>query len=256
MCKTKKTHKVRAMITTTHEEDSDSDADVKFAFQVSDSAEDGTLAILINEQPVEMLIDSGTSCNIVTVAKFEQLKSKDIKLEWPEKKVYPFDSKTSLHVKGTFTAGIQAREGSETVPAKIQVIKGAQICLLGRKTAVKLGLPRIGSIAQIHTVQPKESERVVVQPKDSDTAAFTAELQEKYKDCFQGLGKLKDFQLAFHEDNNVKPVTKPVLRIPLSVRKQVKEKLNQLKEVERVNGPTPWMSPHGKKEQRLCVDMC
>ena len=87
-------------------------------------------------------------------------------------------------------------------------------------------------------------------------------MEEKYKDCFHGLGKLKDFQLGLHVDSSVKPVAQPVRRIPFSVRKQVDDKLKQLEEmdvIERVSGPTPWVSPlvvvHGKKEPRLCVDM-
>lgn len=99
MCKTKKMHKVRAMNTATLEEHSDSYDD--FAFTVTDSADNGTLTVLINNLPVKMLIDSGASCNIVTRSTFEQLKSK---LKHPEKEVYPFGSKAPVHVRLIFTA--------------------------------------------------------------------------------------------------------------------------------------------------------
>ena len=250
MCKTKRTHKVNRVTTTvTHQGPSDSEDD--HVFTVNDCAAEGTLSILINNQPVDMLIDSGASCNIVTESKFEQLKSKSyIKLQRPEKRVYPFGSTTPLHVKGIFTAEFKANETSETITATVQVIEEAQICVLGRHTAVKLGLLHIGPIEHVNTVQPQ------------DTTAFTADIEDKYKDCFQGLGKLKDFQLKLHVDDSIQPVAQPVRRIPFSVRKQVEMKLKQLEEddvIERVNGPTPWVSPlvvvHGKKEPRLCVDM-
>ena len=110
-----------------------------------DSVEDGTLTVLVIEQPVVMLIVSGATCNIVTETKFQQLTTKsDIILQCPEKQVYPFGSTTPLHVKGIFVADFKANGKSETVTAKIQVIKGAHICVLGRKTAVQLGLLRIG----------------------------------------------------------------------------------------------------------------
>lgn len=213
MCKTKRMHKVNRVTTTeTHQGPSDSEDD--HVFTLNDCAAEGTLSILIDDQPVDMLIDSGASCNIVTESKFEQLKSKSyIKLQRPEKRVYPFGSTTPLHVKGIFTAEFKANETSETITATVQVIEEVQICVLGRHTAVKLGLLHIGPIEHVNTIQPQ------------DTTAFTADIEDKYKDCFQGLGKLKDFQLKLHVDDSVQPVAQPVRRIPFSVRKQEEVKL-------------------------------
>ena len=99
-------------------------------FTVNECAAEGTLSILINDQPVDMLIDSGASCNVVTESKFKQLKSKShIKLQRPVKRVYPLGSTTPLCVKGVFTAGVKANESSETITATIQVIEEAQICV-------------------------------------------------------------------------------------------------------------------------------
>uniref|UniRef100_A0A3P9MCB8 Gypsy retrotransposon integrase-like protein 1 n=1 Tax=Oryzias latipes TaxID=8090 RepID=A0A3P9MCB8_ORYLA len=250
MCKTKMTHKVNRVVTIeTQREHSDSEED--HVFTIKDCDAEGTLTVLINEQPVKMLIDSGASCNIVTECIFQLLKSKsNIELQNPVKKVYPFGSKKALHVKGVFSATFRANEMSEAVTALIQVVQEAQICVLGRQTAMKLGLLHIGPFEQVNSVQQK------------DVAIFTSEFEHKYKDCFQGLGKLKDFQLKLHIDKSVQPVAQPVRRVPFSLRKQVEEKLKQLEDadvIERVNGPTPWVSPlvvvHGKKEPRLCVDM-
>ena len=71
------------------------------------------------------------------------------------KRVYPFGSTTPLCVKGVFTAGFKANETSETITATIQVIEEAQIYVLGRHTAVKLGLLHIGPIGHVNTVQPR-----------------------------------------------------------------------------------------------------
>ncbi|XP_052281060.1 uncharacterized protein K02A2.6-like [Dreissena polymorpha] len=81
----------------------------------------------------------------------------------------------------------------------------------------------------------------------------------------QGLGKLKDKQIKFHIDENVVPSSQPVRRIPFHVRKLVEQELNRLEEldvIEKVDGPTPWVSnlvvapkPNATKEIRLCVDM-
>ena len=104
MCRMKKTHKINSVTTTeTHRQSSDNEDD--YVFTVIDRVEDGTLTVLVNEQPVEMLIDSGATCNIVTETKFAQLSKSDITLQCPEKLVYPFASTTPLHVKGIFVAG-------------------------------------------------------------------------------------------------------------------------------------------------------
>lgn len=115
---------------------------------------------------------------------------------------------------------------------------------------MKLGLIHIDPIEQVNTIQPQE------------VTVFTAELEDKYKDCFEGFAKLKDFQLKLHMDHSIQSVAQPIHKIHFSVRKQVEEKLKQLDAadvIERVNGPTPWVSPlvvvHGKREPRLCVDI-
>ncbi|CAC5417698.1 unnamed protein product [Mytilus coruscus] len=90
-------------------------------------------------------------------------------------------------------------------------------------------------------------------------------LCEQYKDIFHGLGKLKDTQVKIHIDNTVKPIVQPHRRIPFHVRKQVEaelERLERLDIIERVHGPTPWVSPivvapkpRSPGEIRIGVDM-
>lgn len=95
--------------------------------------------------------------------------------------------------------------------------------------------------------------------------AITAgdELTQKYPTLFDGIGKLKDFEVKLHIDQSVKPVAQPARRIPFHLRKQVEAELERLEQqniIERVDGPTPWVSPlvvipKKSGEIRLCIDM-
>lgn len=87
-------------------------------------------------------------------------------------------------MRGIFTAGFKISERSDTVTAKIQVIEKAQICLLSRETAVKLGPLHIGHIDYVNATQSNAN------------GDFTVEIQDKYKKCFQRGGKLKIFSLV------------------------------------------------------------
>ena len=66
-----------------------------------------------------------------------------------------------------------------------------------------------------------------------DVCSLTAEgsdadIREKYIEVFTGVGKLKDFQLKLHIEDDVKPVAQPVQRLPFGLRAKVDEKLNEL----------------------------
>ena len=88
-------------------------------------------------------------------------------------------------------------------------------------------------------------------------------INSEYKECFEGIGKLTDYQLKFHIDSTVRSVAQQQYRLPFSLRDKVEQKLNKLEEkdiIEKVNGPTPWVSPvicvpKPDGDIRLCVDM-
>ena len=73
-----------------------------------------------------------------------------------------------------------------------------------------------------------------------------AVLIAKYPRVFQGLGKLKGFQLKLHINPNVKPLAQPIRRIPFSRRQKRNEKLGELEKlgvIEKVDTPTSWINP-------------
>ena len=74
---------------------------------------------------------------------------------------------------------------------------------------------------------------------------------------------LTDYQQKISINDTIKPVAQSPRRIPFHVRKQVSAKLDELERldiIEKISGPTPWVSPlvvapKSSGEIRVCVDM-
>ena len=77
------------------------------------------------------------------------------------------------------------------------------------------------------------------------------------------MGKLTDYQVKIHVNKEVNPVAQHPRRVPFSLREKVESKLHELEQldiIEKVKGPTPWVSPivvvpKPSGEIPLCVDM-
>ena len=82
----------------------------------------------------------------------------------------------------------------------------------------------------------------------------------EYDDLFNGLGKLKNYQVQLHIDVNVPPIAQPHRRVPFHVRKQLEEQLRQDEElgvIERVESPRRgcllWWSPPNQSNRAKFV---
>jgi hypothetical protein len=51
-------------------------------------------------------------------------------------------------------------------------------------------------------------------------------IKQKFPKCFEGVGKLKDFQLKIPIDESVKPVIQPIRRIPFHLLEKLDRKLD------------------------------
>ena len=107
------------------------------------------------------------------------------------------------------------------------VVIGRGVPLLGKQTATKLGMMKVGI----------------------DVGAVTSHAEQfrhVFPVLFTGLGKMKDTQITLHIDPSVTPVAQPLRRTPFHFRERVEGKLKQLIEldiIEPVAGPTPWVNP-------------
>ena len=193
-----------------------------------------------------MIIDSGSSANVIDRILWEELKKQHIKCvsKRSAKKLYAYGSTSPLEVIGTFTADLSL--ANKCVSAEFTVIQGRGEPLLGRESAMKLGVLTL---------------RVPEIPVNN--VADRSKLIAKHQAVFEGIGKLKDCQLKLHIDTTVQPVAQPLRRPAFSLREKIEKKLDELLHediIERVDGPTPWVNPvvvvpKPNGEVRLCVDM-
>ncbi|XP_064470096.1 uncharacterized protein K02A2.6-like [Ornithodoros turicata] len=202
------------------------------------------ITVRVNIGPVstQALIDTGSSVNLVDAETFQKIQLKsDLELTPTSTQYFAYGSHAKLPIIGKFKTEIHV--GDKRQPAEVAVVNKVAENIIGYETADALGIIKITlNINAEQTLDP----------------------QEEFPQLFQGMGKLKDLQVHLHVDPSVTPVAQPHRRIPLHIRKAVEEKLKELEDgdiIEKVSGPTPWMSPlvivpkPGKEEIRLCLDM-
>ena len=202
-------------------------ANQEYAFTVNSRTEP-TLDVTVGNQRLNMLIDSGALSNVVSVHTWEQLKQAGIKCSSrasSNKKLYAYASDEPLTVKGTFTCSVKC--GQRATRADFLVVEGKGVPLLGRNTAMELGVLKIGAdIAAVRDVSQK--------------------IQDQYPELFAGVGKLNTHQVALHIDKGFDPIAQPMRRIPFHLCEKVKDKIQELIEadvIEKVIGPTRWLNP-------------
>ena len=238
-----------------HEETyEDDNCEDHYLFNVRNTCEASDLFTFnVNNVPVNFLIDSGATCNVITARDFENF-SKFVILRDCNKNLYPYGVTTPLKVRGEFIAKIDSPSGRVCVDANFIVVEKNDVIdtnLLGKSTAMALNMLRIGED--------------VNQLNHSNVSDNYSDLRTKYKSCFSGIGKLTDFSLKFYVNPEIKPVAEHRKNNYVNVRKQVEKTLEELLDldiIEPVQGPTDWVStpvfipkPGNKNEFRLCLDM-
>ena len=201
--------------------------------------------VVINGFPVNMLIDTGASVNILDEQTFRGFPE-PIDLNRSHTTIHSYASPTPIKIMGHFEG--QVRHKQNTVKAVFHVAKGDKGSLLSFVTASALGLIELN----LNTIESS-------QPVTIDL------LEKEHPQLFDGIGRLKNFQVKLHIDEIVKPSAQQHRRIPFHIRKKVEDELNLLLEkgiIERIEGPTPWMSPivtpvkpKEPDKVRICVDM-
>jgi len=197
---------------------------------------DGTVDCEIGGVKLNFVIDSGSTCDVITDSTWEYLKTHKIRVgrqsSHCSKKLFTYGSTTPLETLGEFEAWITAN--NRTIRSTVIVIRGRGPPLLGKSSALKLKVLDLYQ-PQINHINTLEG---------------------------QTIGKLSNFQLKLQIDKTVCPVVQPLRRIPIPLRRKVEERILQLERddiIEKVNGPSKWVSPIVPIPKgngiRLCLDM-
>jgi hypothetical protein len=234
MCKTK-------LLNFVHENDEETNEE--FVSGVT-KYKSPTTKVLINNQTAHVIIDTGGSVNILDGETFQKLFPGNKNLKQSNSKIFVYGSSTPLKQLGIIKVNV--KYNTETTTADFHVIPGKFGDLISKNTAEKLKMIKTAP----ELVQSINQE--------------THEIVQKYEDLVVGLGKLKNYQLKLYRDETVKPVAQPMRRLPYDMREAVEKKIKELETldvIERVEGPTPWVSPlvcipkANQNDVRICVDL-
>ncbi|CAH2101616.1 unnamed protein product [Euphydryas editha] len=205
-----------------------------YVFNMNDDDE-ATIECEMGGVKLNLLIDSGCKLNLITEKTWEDLKKEKVRctnqIKGSNKTLYAYGSKLPLNVKGSFETDIKVNMKSDRTT--VYVIKEGSRDLLGKETAIRLGVLKLGIGINEITQSPKP------------------------------FPKFKDVLVEIPVDENCKPVSQPYRRIPIPIENKVERKIKELLDsdiIEEVHGPSRWISPvvpilKDDDDIRLCIDM-
>ena len=222
-------------------EDNKSLDDEIFAIELSPEDEP-EVKLTIGGQEVDMLTDSGASCSVIDHQLWEQLQSNGIKCrsQSENRSIRSYATASKVQVEAKFWSKVELGD-KRLSDVEFLVISNKGRPILERKTAMLLGI-------------------LAIKVPESEVNRVESEFQELFSDK---VGKLTNYSVELHLKPDAKFVAQPCRRVPYSLRSKVEEKLTELEDmdiIERVEGPTPCVSPivvvpKQNGDIRICVDM-
>ena len=149
------------------------------AFDILDDSNvssDGKIPVKIGGLPVTMIIDSGASCNVIGRNVWEYLKANKVACVSTKasKKLYSYGSNQTLQVAGMFTTEVSLRE-SVLSGVEFVVIENEGHALLGRETAISLGVLKLGAhVNSLEVLTDEQNGRPVCLKSSRDVVKVLA----------------------------------------------------------------------------------
>ena len=199
---------------------------------------DWNVQMYVKNSPLKMEIDTGASCNVLSLGT---LNSLGVKYDLQQNNVF-IKGVHGQSVKSVGRVSLPCTYKGVTNDVQFQVLDGKRcINLLGRYDCV-----RFGPIARVHRTEAESNKFLTI-----------------YSDVFgEAIGCISgEYDIKVDED--VRPVVHPPRSVPSALRDKVKDELNRMEEIgilKKVTEPTPWVSSmvvvkkKTKNAVRICID--
>ena len=152
-------------------------------------SQSNTTTINIANVPIQVIIDSSASCNVLNTADSEKLAICGLKLCTCNRTLFPYNSQP-LKVTQCLVVDVQFHDGP-SVSAEFFILPWSQFSLLGRDTGEGFVIQKI--VNQISTPSPP---------------VLKNSYPDKYPGLCEGTGKLKNHCVKLHIDKSVSPVAR------------------------------------------------
>ena len=205
----------------------------------TDKHDDATFEATINQRSVNVLIDSGASCNVMDNETFERLKGAGLRR--CHTRVYSVGSRNPLPLMGEADLPVQLN-GKTRIVTFIVTRDDCRV-ILGRSTSVAFDMLQMGPLKR------NAIAAMLSVPEHDDTHGPSSlrlkSILAEFDDRFQGIGCVVGVSIDVQLMDNAQPVCHPPSRVPIHLRPAVEKELRKQLEagiVERVHGPTAWCS--------------
>lgn len=269
-----------------------------FVFRAQpENCQGGRISVLLDSKvKVEFLPDTGASVNIIDKSTYNILcQSGRYPLFNTKSRIYAYGSDEPLKLKGYFNVEGNFNQRSTIL---LIFVLDANNCgnLLSKQSCATLGVVEVvrgeecvrsvstnhnlsgSNVSGVNSWGPRAACSDISGPNVSGSNISGSNSGiEGVSDCSgpipsnisdlldkfpEGVGLIKGVELKINIDEEVQPVVQVARRIPLALRKVVEEKVEELERdgrIDRVEGPTKWLSPvhivtQGSKH-RMVVDM-
>ena len=200
----------------------------------STSQSDFTVEVIVNNTFGRLLADTGAK---VSVCGKKEADGWGLltKMVPTNSKLKPYNS-PPIPVIGTARCSVTF--GSTSIPVVWHIIDGQCQPILSGQSAKQLGIISFQSepsvffpVNMIHTQAKDEIQDILI----------------THKENFQGIGKLKNYQVKLHVDPSIKPIATPPRSIPYHLRERADKVINDMIaqdiiELHPTAEPAPWIS--------------
>jgi len=197
-------------------------------------------------------VDTGATCNIMSLRDLAVInQTGDPPLRSSKVKLKLFDGSLMTPCG---VATLKIHRDNTTQELDFQIVETVDKPLLSAETSVKLGLLKLSftDTAQVNSMG--------TEPVKSSVPLTREKILADYKDVFKGLGHIGESS-TFVINPNHSPVQHAPRGIPVTLQKEVKEKIAELEKkgiIQKATDPTDWISSmviaSKPGKLRICLD--